>query len=76
MDTELTSYVTWTMLLCSPGDVKRDPTLIEQLIYVCAGNVGAQHAVFEQGASAGNVGNEKLVQGRTANPTDCCCLQL
>ncbi|CAM6066891.1 unnamed protein product [Sphagnum tenellum] len=33
------------------------------------GNVGAQHAVFEQGASAGNVGNEKLVQGRTANPT-------
>jgi isocitrate dehydrogenase (NAD+) len=33
------------------------------------GNVGAEHAVFEQGASAGNVGNEKLVQGRTANPT-------
>ncbi len=53
----------------SPGDVKRDPTLIEQLICVCAGNVGAEHAVFEQGASAGNVGNEKLVQGRTANPT-------
>ncbi len=43
--------------------------MIEQLICVCAGNVGAQHAVFEQGASAGNVGNEKLVQGRTANPT-------
>jgi isocitrate dehydrogenase (NAD+) len=43
--------------------------LIGWLSCVCAGNVGAEHAVFEQGASAGNVGNEKLVQGRTANPT-------
>ncbi|XP_002985211.2 isocitrate dehydrogenase [NAD] regulatory subunit 1, mitochondrial isoform X1 [Selaginella moellendorffii] len=33
------------------------------------GNVGAEHAIFEQGASAGNVGNEKLVQQKTANPT-------
>lgn len=32
------------------------------------GNVGADHAVFEQGASAGNVGNEKLVQQKRANP--------
>ncbi|KAL2650107.1 hypothetical protein R1flu_018235 [Riccia fluitans] len=33
------------------------------------GNVGAEHAIFEQGASAGNVGNEKLVLQKTANPT-------
>lgn len=32
------------------------------------GNVGAEHAVFEQGASAGNVGYEKLVQQKRANP--------
>lgn len=33
-----------------------------------AGNVGAETAIFEQGASAGNVGNEKLVAQKTANP--------
>eukprot|EP00246_Nothoceros_aenigmaticus_P008507 TRINITY_DN23226_c0_g1_i1.p1 TRINITY_DN23226_c0_g1~~TRINITY_DN23226_c0_g1_i1.p1 ORF type:complete len:108 (-),score=25.18 TRINITY_DN23226_c0_g1_i1:415-702(-) len=33
------------------------------------GNIGAEHAIFEQGASAGNVGNEKLIQHKTANPT-------
>lgn len=33
------------------------------------GNVGTEHAIFEQGASAGNVGNEKLVAGQSANPT-------
>jgi hypothetical protein len=38
-------------------------------LYFLAGNVGADHAIFEQGASAGNVGNERLVAGRTANPT-------
>jgi isocitrate dehydrogenase (NAD+) len=32
------------------------------------GNVGADHAIFEQGASAGNVGNEKLVVKKRANP--------
>ncbi|KAL6012720.1 isocitrate dehydrogenase (NAD(+)) idh1 [Asimina triloba] len=32
------------------------------------GNVGAGHAVFEQGASAGNVGNEQLVEEKKANP--------
>lgn len=32
------------------------------------GNVGADHAVFEQGASAGNVGNEKLLEQKKANP--------
>ncbi|KAI8541066.1 hypothetical protein RHMOL_Rhmol08G0034200 [Rhododendron molle] len=32
------------------------------------GNVGADHAVFEQGASAGNVGSMKLVEQRKANP--------
>ncbi|XP_020216458.1 isocitrate dehydrogenase [NAD] regulatory subunit 1, mitochondrial isoform X2 [Cajanus cajan] len=32
------------------------------------GNVGADHAVFEQGASAGNVGNEKVVEQQKANP--------
>ncbi|CAI8588500.1 unnamed protein product [Vicia faba] len=32
------------------------------------GNVGADHAVFEQGASAGNVGKEKVVQQKKANP--------
>ncbi|KAM7260393.1 hypothetical protein ACFE04_016134 [Oxalis oulophora] len=34
-----------------------------------AGNVGAEHAVFEQGASAGNVGKDKWVARKTANPT-------
>ncbi|KAJ6774784.1 putative proteinD-DEPENDENT ISOCITRATE DEHYDROGENASE C1 [Salix purpurea] len=32
------------------------------------GNVGADHAIFEQGASAGNVGNENLLEQKTANP--------
>ncbi|KAK6240639.1 hypothetical protein SCA6_006028 [Theobroma cacao] len=32
------------------------------------GNVGADHAVFEQGASAGNVGKEKIVEQKKANP--------
>ncbi|KAL0334510.1 UNVERIFIED_CONTAM: Isocitrate dehydrogenase [NAD] regulatory subunit, mitochondrial [Sesamum radiatum] len=32
------------------------------------GNVGADHAIFEQGASAGNVGNEKIVEQKKANP--------
>ncbi|KAL5856243.1 hypothetical protein ACOSQ4_006045 [Xanthoceras sorbifolium] len=32
------------------------------------GNVGADHAVFEQGASAGNVGNEKILEQKKANP--------
>ncbi|CAD5179650.1 unnamed protein product [Musa acuminata subsp. malaccensis] len=32
------------------------------------GNVGQDHAVFEQGASAGNVGNEKIMEQRKANP--------
>ncbi|CAN8229306.1 unnamed protein product [Cochlearia groenlandica] len=32
------------------------------------GNVGADHAVFEQGASAGNVGNDKILQENKANP--------
>lgn len=30
--------------------------------------MGADHAVFEQGASAGNVGNEKLMEQKKANP--------
>ncbi|XP_022861516.1 isocitrate dehydrogenase [NAD] regulatory subunit 1, mitochondrial-like [Olea europaea var. sylvestris] len=32
------------------------------------GNVGADYAVFEQGASAGNVGNTNLVEQKRANP--------
>ncbi|XP_030923922.1 isocitrate dehydrogenase [NAD] regulatory subunit 3, mitochondrial isoform X2 [Quercus robur] len=32
------------------------------------GNVGADHAIFEQGASAGNVGNDKLLEQKKANP--------
>ncbi|XP_023003904.1 isocitrate dehydrogenase [NAD] regulatory subunit 1, mitochondrial isoform X2 [Cucurbita maxima] len=32
------------------------------------GNVGADHAVFEQGASAGNVGNDRIVEQKKANP--------
>ncbi|KAK9129255.1 hypothetical protein Sjap_009742 [Stephania japonica] len=32
------------------------------------GNVGADHAIFEQGASAGNVGNQKVVEQKKANP--------
>lgn len=38
------------------------------LLTLCVGNVGPDHAVFEQGASAGNVGNEKLVEQKKANP--------
>jgi isocitrate dehydrogenase (NAD+) len=32
------------------------------------GNVGQDYAVFEQGASAGNVGTDKLVLQKRANP--------
>ncbi|XP_072992507.1 isocitrate dehydrogenase [NAD] regulatory subunit 1, mitochondrial-like [Typha latifolia] len=32
------------------------------------GNVGQDHAIFEQGASAGNVGNPKIVEQKKANP--------
>ncbi|XP_047149249.1 isocitrate dehydrogenase [NAD] regulatory subunit 1, mitochondrial-like isoform X2 [Vigna umbellata] len=32
------------------------------------GNVGAEHAVFEQGASAGNVGSEQILEQKIANP--------
>ncbi|KAE9606597.1 putative isocitrate dehydrogenase (NAD(+)) [Lupinus albus] len=32
------------------------------------GNVGAENAVFEQGASAGNVGDNKVVEQKIANP--------
>ncbi|XP_050125125.1 isocitrate dehydrogenase [NAD] regulatory subunit 3, mitochondrial-like isoform X2 [Malus sylvestris] len=32
------------------------------------GNVGADHAIFEQGASAGNVGNQKILELKKANP--------
>ncbi|KAI5059426.1 hypothetical protein GOP47_0025745 [Adiantum capillus-veneris] len=32
------------------------------------GNVGAEHAIFEQGASAGNVGSQRLVEQKRANP--------
>ncbi|KAG9446506.1 hypothetical protein H6P81_012634 [Aristolochia fimbriata] len=32
------------------------------------GNVGADHAIFEQGASAGNVGNRKMLEEGKANP--------
>ncbi|KAE8810608.1 isocitrate dehydrogenase [Hordeum vulgare] len=32
------------------------------------GNVGQDHAIFEQGASAGNVGNDNLVEQQKANP--------
>ena len=34
---------------------------------VASGNVGADHAVFEQGASAGNVGKKKMVEQKTAD---------
>ena len=33
-----------------------------------AGNVGADHAIFEQGASAGNVGNQRIMDLKKANP--------
>ncbi|GAQ81631.1 isocitrate dehydrogenase [Klebsormidium nitens] len=32
------------------------------------GNVGRDYAIFEQGASAGNVGNEKILAQKSANP--------
>lgn len=36
--------------------------------WLFTGNVGSNHAIFEQGASAGNVGNEKIVEQKKANP--------
>lgn len=30
--------------------------------------MGADHAIFEQGASAGNVGNQKMLEEKKANP--------
>lgn len=32
------------------------------------GNVGVDHAIFEQGASAGNVGDEEVLENKHANP--------
>lgn len=37
--------------------------------WLCAGNVGTEAALFEQGASAGNVGSEEIVKKKLANPT-------
>lgn len=44
--------------------------VISSLIWclVSTGNAGADHAVFEQGASAGNVGNENITHQKKANP--------
>ncbi|KAK4788326.1 hypothetical protein SAY86_019645 [Trapa natans] len=36
--------------------------------FMPGGNVGADHAIFEQGASAGNVGNIKILDQKKANP--------
>ena len=41
----------------------------EKVPRVAAGNVGQDYAIFEQGASAGNVGSKKLVEEKKANPT-------
>jgi isocitrate dehydrogenase (NAD+) len=38
------------------------------MLHHVAGNVGQDHAIFEQGASAGNVGNDNLVEQQRANP--------
>ncbi|KAL8138291.1 hypothetical protein V2J09_004292 [Rumex salicifolius] len=32
------------------------------------GNVGVDYAIFKQGASAGNVGNLKILEQKKANP--------
>lgn len=43
--------------------------VIDQLwILLQAMLIGADHAIFEQGASVGNVGNDKLVERKKANP--------
>ncbi|KAM7256675.1 hypothetical protein ACFE04_012416 [Oxalis oulophora] len=42
---------------------------IDSWFFLFGCNAGAEYAVFEQGASAGNVGKEKWVQRKTANPT-------
>lgn len=51
---------------------KRFQNSISQVMFqfcgLCVGNVGPDHAVFEQGASAGNVGSDKLVEEEKANP--------
>ncbi|CAI0469149.1 unnamed protein product [Linum tenue] len=36
--------------------------------FMPGGNVGADYAVFEQGTSAGNVGNDKIIAEKKANP--------
>ncbi|GKC50379.1 isocitrate and isopropylmalate dehydrogenases family protein [Tanacetum coccineum] len=35
---------------------------------IITGNVGTEYAIFEQGASAGNVGKPKMVEKKIANP--------
>ncbi|CAI5515572.1 unnamed protein product [Closterium sp. Naga37s-1] len=62
-------------------DVMVTPNLYGTLISNCAagiaggttvmpgGNVGYEHAIFEQGASAGNVGNDIINAQKKANPT-------
>uniref|UniRef100_A0A453C7M5 Isopropylmalate dehydrogenase-like domain-containing protein n=1 Tax=Aegilops tauschii subsp. strangulata TaxID=200361 RepID=A0A453C7M5_AEGTS len=42
--------------------------LLEEQVSCQEGNVGQDHAIFEQGASAGNVGNDNLVEQQKANP--------
>ncbi|KAL2936868.1 Isocitrate dehydrogenase [NAD] regulatory subunit 3 mitochondrial [Bienertia sinuspersici] len=50
-------------------DVMVTPNLYGNLVSnVAAGNVGPDHAVFEQGASAGNVGKVEMVEEKKANP--------
>lgn len=43
---------------------------ILNIIWCCvvSGNVGDDHAIFEQGASAGNVGNQRILEKKKANP--------
>lgn len=38
------------------------------MLFVFSGNVGVDHAIFEQGASAGNVGDEEILENKHANP--------
>ncbi|KAE8701318.1 Isocitrate dehydrogenase regulatory subunit 1 [Hibiscus syriacus] len=57
-------------------DVMVTPNLYGNLVANTAAGIaggtgvmpGAEHAVFEQGASAGNMGKENMVEQKTANP--------
>lgn len=56
------------MCLPAPPILLDHHDLVNQYLMLFTGNVGVEYAIFEQGASAGNVGKPKMVEKKKANP--------